>query len=212
MKIPGSRLTFSLTVIALLAVALGSGGGMSSAQAEGSAPVTVINTPLPVSLSGTGTISGVVTAQQAGAWNVGVTSLPAVQLASGTTVGITGSVANTDPRNAFAAELCVDAGAGCGEPVTIPVNKRLVIEQVSGSCGYSDDEDYENWKITAHLNGGTHPHYFKSPVVSTFHFATRIYADAPALTVTPILSGFHDDNECHMTLSGYLVDMTPAFP
>jgi hypothetical protein len=131
MKIPGARGTFALAVVAVMLVASGSGGG-SSANADGSAPVTVVNAPLPVRLTGTGTISGVVSAQQAGAWNVGVTSLPAVQLAPGTTVGITGSIANDDARNAFAAELCVDAGAGCGEPVTIPVNKRFVIEQVSG--------------------------------------------------------------------------------
>lgn len=162
MKILGTRRTFALTIVALMLVMSGSGGSMSAAQAEGSAPVTVVNTPLPVSLTGTGTISGNVNAYQAGTWNVGVTSMPAVQLAAGTTVGITG-------------------GGG-------------------------------NWMINAHLNGGTHHHYFKSPTSSTFHFLTRIYADAPGLTVTPTLSGFHHDNECHMTLSGYLVDMTPAFP
>jgi hypothetical protein len=212
MRVPGGKLTFSLTIVALMLVMSGSGGSMSAAQAEGSAPVTVVNTPLPVRLTGTGTISGNVNAYQAGTWNVGVTSMPAVQLAAGTTLGITGGVGNVDPRNAFAAELCVDAGGGCGQPVTIPVNKRFVIEQVSGSCGLNDEDDYENWIINAQLNGGTHHHYFKSPTSSTFHFLTRIYADAPGLTVTPTLSGFHHDNECHMTLSGYLVDMTPAFP
>lgn len=67
------------------------------------------------------------------------------------------------------------------------MNKRFVIEQVSGQCGYSDEEDYEGSvrSITAHLNGGTHPHYFRSPISSTFHFLTRFYADAPGLTVTP---------------------------
>ena len=212
MKVPGSKLTFSLAIVALMLVAFGSGGGTSSVQAEGLAPVTVLNTPLPVSLAGTGTISGDVNASQAGTWSVGVTSMPAVQLAAGTTVGITGGVGNVDPRNAFAAELCVDAGTACGPPVTIPVNKRFDIEQVSGSCGWSDEEDYDNWVITAHLNGSTHNHYFKSPIVSSFHFPTRIYADAPGLTTIPILSGFHDDNECTMTVSGYLVDMTPTFP
>ncbi|PYT54048.1 MAG: hypothetical protein DMG43_07510, partial [Acidobacteria bacterium] len=38
----------------------------------GSAPVMVTNTPLPVSLTGTGSISGNVNAAQSGAWNVGI--------------------------------------------------------------------------------------------------------------------------------------------
>ena len=40
--------------------------------AAGSAPVMVTNTPLPVSLTGTGSISGNVNAAQSGAWNVGI--------------------------------------------------------------------------------------------------------------------------------------------
>ena len=72
-----------------------------------------------------------------------------------------------------------------------------------------DDKAREQMAL---FNGSTHDHYFKSPIVSSFHFPTRIHADAPGLTVTPILSGFHDDNECHMTLSGYLVERTPSFP
>ncbi len=40
--------------------------------AAGSAPVMVTNTPLPVTLQGTGNISGNVSAAQTGAWNVGI--------------------------------------------------------------------------------------------------------------------------------------------
>jgi len=42
------------------------------AGAAGSAPVMVTNTPLPVTLQGTGNISGNVSAAQTGAWNVGI--------------------------------------------------------------------------------------------------------------------------------------------
>jgi hypothetical protein len=44
------------------------------AGAAGSAPVTVTNTPLPVTLQGTGSIAGNVSASQSGAWNVGISN------------------------------------------------------------------------------------------------------------------------------------------
>src|SRR3989442_5542132 len=77
-------------------------------QASGTAPVTVVNTPLPVALQGTGGDAGNVNAAQSGAWNVGVTSLPAVQLAPGTTIaGGGGSLAVDDSRlMAFPVTLC----------------------------------------------------------------------------------------------------------
>ena len=106
---------------------------------QGSAPVTVVNTPLPVSLVGTGSIAGTVNAAQSGAWNVGVTTLPAVQLAAGTTVGITGGLSNTaaapifvrdvdEPgRNAYFAAVCQSTETPCGG-VTVPAGYRYVIE------------------------------------------------------------------------------------
>jgi hypothetical protein len=212
MKLRARKVLWSLSTVASILVVVGFVDSRASVKAEGWAPVKVINTPLPVSLTGTGMITGSVNAYQADAWSVGVTSLPSVQLAPGTTVEVTGTVGDSNAKNAFAGELCVDAGAGCGSPLTIPVNKRFVIEQVSGECDTSDEEDFENWVIKVHLNGTMHDHYFKSPIRSAFHFATRIYADAPDITVRGIQSGFHDNNECDMTLSGYLVDTTPPFP
>ena len=44
--------------------------------------VRVVNTPLPVTLQGTGTISGTVAATQSGAWNVGIAGMPAFNLAN----------------------------------------------------------------------------------------------------------------------------------
>ena len=61
----------------------------------------MVNTPLPVQLQGTGNVTGQVSATQSGAWNVGVTSLPAVQLAPG------GTLALDDPaKDAYAVKLC----------------------------------------------------------------------------------------------------------
>ncbi len=59
-------LSFGISAVALSLVPSKPVGG------AGSAPVMVTNTPLPVSLTGTGSISGNVTAAQSGAWNVGI--------------------------------------------------------------------------------------------------------------------------------------------
>src|SRR5262245_25637173 len=112
-------------------------------EAAGSAPVTIVNSPLPVTLSGTGSITGNVTAAQGGDWSVGVTSLPAVQLAPGTTVGITASNTTTSPifskdvdepaKTAYVVFLCASTESSC-DGASVPVGTRYVIEQVSGSC------------------------------------------------------------------------------
>ena len=189
--------------------------------AAGSAPVTVVNTPLPVSLSGTGNIAGTVAATQSGAWNVGVTSLPAVQLASGATVGISG-FSNTEAtalftsdvdaaaRRPLAVGLCSSSPADlCAETpdsVGLPVGERFVIEQVSGGCS-----DVRVTAIFARLNGGIYTHRFPMGG-STLNFSqlTRIYVDGgvvSGLRVQPPAAGF-----CSMTLSGHLVSIAAPFP
>lgn len=50
--------------------------------AAGGPTVTVANTPLPVSLAGTGSITGTVAATQSGTWNVGLTGTPAVSVSN----------------------------------------------------------------------------------------------------------------------------------
>jgi hypothetical protein len=193
----------------------------TQAQAAGTAPVTVVNTPLPVSLSGTGNIAGTVAATQSGAWNVDVASLPAVQLAPGATVGVSGftnteatplftSDVDAAARRPFAVELCssLDSNLCGGEPfsVNLPVGERFVIEQVSGGCS-----DVHVAAIFASLNGRIYTHRF--PMIgSTYNFSqlTRIYVDGgvPAgLRVQPPPAG-----TCSMTLSGHLVSIAAPFP
>jgi hypothetical protein len=193
----------------------------TQAQAAGTAPVTVVNTPLPISLTGTGNISGDVNATQSGAWNVGVTNLPAVQLASGATVGISG-FSNTEgtalftsdvdaaARRPFALELCSSLDSNLCAPTpfsaTLPVGERFVIEQVSGGCS-----DVRAAAIFASLNGVLYRHSF--PVIgstSNFSQLTRIYVDGGVLAglrVQPPSMG-----TCSMTLSGHLVSIASPFP
>lgn len=223
MKLIGThvRAIIAIAIVAMLAVVVIP--HPKPVQAQGSAPVTVINTPLPVSLTGTGNITGTVAATQSGAWNVGVTSLPAVQLASGATVAISG-FSNTDAtalftsdidaaaRGAFAVALCSDTGDGTcagvyGEPntTTLPVGQRFVIEQISHGCGGG-----------AYLEASLKGHKFQYVLPGAgggFSQQQRIYVDGGVANGLEFhLNNPSSDSSCRATLSGHLVTIAPPFP
>ena len=197
----------------------------------GSAPVTVLNTPLPVALQGTGSITGQVSATQSGAWNVGVTSLPAVQLAPGTTVNVAGGGISDSARQAYALTLCATFTDDCGgapSSATLPLNTRFVIEYVSGSC-FVRNTGIHGWRLATRLNGQPVEYIIPDKIGAhddestegLFSNLTRFYADGgqtDSLSVSLFEAGFiesHDYgpvSECDITLSGYLVDTTPQFP
>ena len=194
---------------------------------QGSAPVTVVNTPLPVSLTGTGTISGNVNAAQSGVWSVGVTNLPAVQLAAGTTVGISGGNTSASPifvrdaddpaRNAFVLGLCATSKFQTCPAVTVPVGTRYVIEQVSGECNVGSESSIGGFKLTAQLNGVDNVYYIRDTIsagsgettIGAFFQESRIYADggvANGISATVFdAGGSGPGSACSITLSGYLV-------
>ena len=64
------------SVLLVLGIVLNITGGTSQLSASGSAPVTVVNTPLPV------------TTAQSGAWNVGISNTPGVNVANTPDVNI----------------------------------------------------------------------------------------------------------------------------
>ena len=202
----------------------------ATTQVAGTAPVTVMNTPLPVALQGTGSITGNVNAAQSGPWSVGVTTLPAVQLAAGTTVAINGgSVAFDDPaKQAYVVYLCTSDTDDCGtipEAATLPLGTRYVIEQVSGHCVVRN-EAIDGWVLKARLNGKVDEHEFRDRLsaqndesaTGLFFEQTRIYADGGivnGLSAHTISGGFtaSDNIEyCKITISGHLVQMSAQFP
>lgn len=194
---------------------------------QGSAPVTVVNTPLPVSLTGTGNISGSVNAAQSGAWNVGVTSLPSVQLAAGTTVGITGGLSNTaatplfvrdvdEPgRNAHVVHVCQSTISPCGG-VTVPVGNRYVIEQVAGECQVGTGSTIYGFRLHAWLNGAENVYPVRNNISAEsgggqtttgfFFQPARIYADG-GTELSVAFAGVGGSAFCGVTLSGHLVPM-----
>jgi len=232
----GRRKSLAVAVLGLAAMAAVFGFPQSrsteTATAAGSAPVTVVNTPLPVSLQGTGTVTGKVTALQGGSWSVGVTTLPAVQLAPGTTVNVQGGGANDSAREAYSLSLCATGDTeSCGvnpTTATIPLNKRFVIEFVSGYC-FVRNTGIHGWTLTAPLNGQSYEHMIGDKIsahdddstTGLFTNQTRIYADGgqvDSLSVRVLAQGFSEHHDygpeayCNATLSGYLVDTTPPFP
>ena len=207
----------------------------TQAQAAGSAPVTVVNTPLPVNLTGTGNISGNVNAAQSGAWNVGVTNMPAMQLAPGTTVGISGGFSNTatspiftqdvdEPaKNAYVVGLCASTESSCGG-ITVPLGTRYVIEQVSGECNVGSESSLYGWKLSARLNGADNIYFVRDNIsagsgdttTGFFFQESRIYADGGVENGISAhlfgVGGEHHSAACGITLSGYLVSMDVVFP
>ncbi len=202
-------------------------------QASGTAPVTVVNTPLPVALQGTGGDAGNVNAAQSGAWNVGVTSLPAVQLAPGTTIGVSGgSLAVEDPaRRAFAVTLCATYSETCGDTpssASFPLSTRFVIEYAAGICSVRNT-GIHGWELKARLNGQDNLYQVSDKLsahddettTGLFSNPMRVYVDGGVpngLSVDLLDAGFNESHDlgpfayCTVTLSGHLVDMPATFP
>ena len=94
----------------------------------GSAPVTIVG-PLPLSVTGVTTVSGVVAAAQSGTWNVAITGNSAASPLSTKNVDEPG-------RNPYQERLTCNVVAGnagrcTAQGLAVPANKRLVIEHVS---------------------------------------------------------------------------------
>ena len=145
---PRSRLKDYLVIaggILLIGLSL-SFAHVNSANSAADETVRVVNTPLPVTLQGTGTITGTVASTQSGTWNVGATQ-------SGTwNVGINNPASNPVPvsdvnavvREPFQARVLgnfTDELFGSqmdATVVTVPTGKRLVIEHVSAGLNISN--------------------------------------------------------------------------
>jgi hypothetical protein len=215
MKLFAQHLKSIVVLTLLMAIAAVTIPRSRPLQAAGSAPVQVVNTPLPVSLTGTGTISGSVNAAQLGAWNVGVTNLPAVQLAPGTTVGISGNLPpNDSAKEAFVVGLHASTSGG-GFGATVPLGNRYVIEYVSWRCIVGSGTSMDGWKLIAWLNGNNNTYYFRTQISAgpgatteglSLPEVTRIYADGglvDGLSAEVVNGG--SSAGCDITLSGHLV-------
>jgi hypothetical protein len=194
------------------------------AQSAGTAPVLVLNTaadPVPVALQGTGSIAGTVDARQGGAWTVGISSLPAVQLAAGTNVSVSSTPASPiytkqiedAVDQAVAVDLCVGSCPAPSDVVSLPAGKRFIIEQISGRC-VRHAYDPLSFYISAPLDGKMHNYYVRSQQHGDTLFndhllvvndQTRIYADG-SVSISRVNV---ETDKCEATLAGRLVAIPP---
>jgi len=101
-------------------------------DSAGSAPVTVVNTPLPVTLQGTGSVSGTVAATQSGTWNVGITGTPSVSGTVAATQSGTWNVGSSGtPYTQEVTSTSCNASFCFFTFPAVPAGKRLVIQQLN---------------------------------------------------------------------------------
>ncbi len=185
--------------------------------AAGSAPVMVTNTPLP--------IQGPVNAAQSGPWNVGITG-GAVSVANSESSPVLTRDMDNGARQPLQKVLCVGTGSSTGlcGPVgnvfTVPDGKRLVIEQVSGSCEQEQGTVVADVSIDTKVGSDDVNHTFPLQLpatfaaptgeyASSFHYVTRIYADSGTtvgFSGEQFLGPTGRDALCRMTVSGHLVN------
>jgi hypothetical protein len=225
----------SLVFMAAMWGLLQTGPTNPQATTEG-APVMVINTPLPISPTGTQAVSGTVSAAQSGSWNVGINGTPSVSI-SGTpsvnvnnmpTVGID-SLNNTvkllqDPENP--ARQPFQSAVVCtflGEPfcldtssITVPSGKRLVIEFVSVLMTTSTGLKPLDLVLKTTVGNNAVFHRFGptlqfddgTTATSVGSFPTRLYADdSSTVFIGCVASNLSSSGSCEASVSGYLVNL-----
>ncbi len=184
--------------------------------AAGSAPVTVMNTPLPV--------QGTVGATQSGPWNVGITG-GTVNVANSASSPVFARDVDNAARQPFQKNLCIPiSGAflpfcsGIPDSFVVPDGKRLVIEQVAGDCLQQSGTQVVEISLRTQVGSDLVPYAFPLQPPPTFSapsglYATslnhliRIYAD-PGTTVdiprAQLIGG--TEAYCVLGVSGYLVN------
>jgi len=115
--------------ILLIAVSL-SFARVNPARSAADETVRVVNTPLPVTLQGTGTISGTVAATQSGAWNVGINN--PVSLDPTTTNPVTIKESQRHPFSV--SPFCDTTGSSCLVSVPTLTTQRMEVEYISATC------------------------------------------------------------------------------
>jgi hypothetical protein len=179
----------------------------AAVDADGNVGVKVSNFAATQQVSGTVSVSNFPTTQ-----NVNVT---------GNTAASPIFVRDVDEpaKNVYVVGLCANTSIyqTC-EPLTVPVGKRFVIEQVSGECNVGSDSSIEGWKLTAQLNGADNVYWFHDKIsapggsgettLGPFFELSRIYADGGISAKVFNEGGEHAGSaECSITLSGHLVSM-----
>jgi hypothetical protein len=219
------NLTASLRLAMGLAVVCGApvlAATASAAQKVES--VKVVNTtaePVPTTAVGVTSVTGTVQAQQSGTWQVGVTSLPAVQVGNAINAPVP-TISVNDGREPVQMRLTLNIATGSSQAqaeIEVPAGKRLVIEHASsraqGPTGQGFIAQIQTSVFANESTRGVHwlvlhnQGTFSGIDVFTASQPMRVYADPSTPPVqfivtrtTVVGSAFAE-----VTLSGYLVDL-----
>jgi hypothetical protein len=179
-------------------------------------PVLVANTDsqaIPTRLVETTSVSGTVSAAQSGSWTMTVGNLSDAPIP----VRDVNNPAN-QPLQATAALSLEGTNGQYATLTTVPVGKRLVIENVSASALIPTGQKLVVAAIQVQLNQSFQSHYLVPTFTGTaangvfdqfsIGQATRLYAD-PGTTVRAYVerNSFTDPGFAQMTISGYFVDV-----
>ena len=225
------RITKPILMGGILAALYVAGAAMNwrntTAHAADAGPTVTIGSPLPIP------ISGVVSAQQSGAWNVGfagtpnvnVTGLPAVSLVSGASVNIANTQANPAPTfdtdnairhayqsrstNTCTGQICrFDFGP-------VPAGHRLVVEHVTGAVSFQQNVSSQI-DISVRNQSGADLAIFFAPPPPPSNFFTQfdqpvlVYIDGPQSFFVEAgllqVGSFSQSGGQEMILTGHLVD------
>lgn len=197
-----------------------------------SIPVTVVS-PLPVPVSGM--VSGTVSAQESGIWNVGITGTPSVNIANTPTVNL-GTVPATpllfrsvdDPgripyQATETSSSCRSIGCSWSFPV-ISASHRLVIQHLSGYLIFTGTPQTNGGLVYLNATTGNPVTAFTLPLVSpgtvtsvptlAFDQPVLIYVDGGSQAVVQIdfapTLPINPLSSGSITATGYLLDCAAA--
>jgi hypothetical protein len=212
------RFTTVLVVLAAIGVLMRvSEPSASGSQPPPVTPVLVTNTPLPVALNGPGIISGTVSATQSGAWNVGVTGTPNVNIANQPGAPVLTRATDNPGLTPF-QKWSNEQGTGVGGSqgvlsFYVSNDSRLVIEHVNATCYVPDPTAVAQLGgFRLDVQGGGFAEY-ELPVQRSVtgqivvDLPLKAYADPGTQVFFHISGQFPSGSMCAGALSGYLVSM-----
>ena len=185
-------------------------------DAAAAAPVTVVNTPLPV--------AGAVSASQSGSWTVGISGTPTVAIGNSSStpvptkdvlgIGAASPVSFTDSFN-----IGTNIFGGESTFYVVPAAKRLIVKYVSASCdlpgsgnahaSLASDQGHPNatafMGMTFPMRSVPYPALGTGFVRSTGGTPAEVLFD-PGETVQVVISRTNGDGDGFCFVTGYLIN------
>jgi hypothetical protein len=215
-------LTASIGLILFVSVIAFSLPQMGHANFPPDKDVKVINTPaeaVPVAVQGTTTVAGTVNTKQSGAWNVGITGTPTVEV--GNEAGNPVLMRDVDRPTAqpfqYEAVVTIEDGLqGGNASIPVPSGKLLVIENVSAFGTAPASQRIQTFSINTHVapDNTLRSHYLqftpRDTGFSSYEYTVsqpiRVYADTPGAAAYVFRATSSGTATFRFVVSGYFVN------